>query len=43
MNQGEYIILALNDDREVVKNEEIIKSIKEVKYKLEANMKMVFK
>ena len=43
MNKGEYIILAVKEDREVGKNEEMIKSFKEVKYRLDANMKMVFK
>ena len=43
LNQGEYIIFAVNEDREVVTNEKIINSINEIKYRLDVNMKMVFK
>ena len=43
MNKGEYIILAVNEDREVLKNEQLLKSFSEVKHRLDVNKKMILK
>ena len=44
MNKGEYIILAVNEDREVQKNEQKMNDgFKDVKHRLDVNKKVILK